>query len=234
MNYQLIYGTTIITYELTFSDRKSLGIKVCPDKSVHVIAPIGAEMSKINEKLKTKASWILKQQAFFLSFHPLTPKRKFVSGETHLYLGRQYRLKLIEGDKESVKKQRGYLFISLRDVSDTKRVQFLLRSWYAEKAAFHFESLFKKNLKVATSISDIIPSLKYRWMDKRWGSCDAKGTIHLNIELIKAPKVCIEYVLLHEICHLRYLDHSNAFSKLLNTLCPNWELTKDRLEKMMV
>ncbi|MBE7649013.1 M48 family metallopeptidase [Tenacibaculum finnmarkense] len=234
MIYQLIYGTTIIKYQLTFSNRKSLGVKVHPDKSVHVIAPIGTEMLKINEKLKTKASWILKQQAFFLSFYPLTPERKFVSGETHLYLGKQYRLKLIEGDMESVKMKSGYLFITLKEISNTARIEFLLRSWYAKKAVFHFESLFKKNLKIATSISDIIPSLKYRWMDKRWGSCDAKGIIHLNLELIKSPKVCIEYVLLHEICHLRYLDHGNAFVQLLNTLCPDWKLTKDRLEKMMV
>lgn len=86
------FGESTIEYTLNFAERKTLGIKVHPDKSVHVIAPIGSDMSKIEEKIRTKAPWIIRQQDFFLSFHPITPPRKYVSGETHRYLGSAEKL----------------------------------------------------------------------------------------------------------------------------------------------
>src|SRR5690625_4722236 len=87
INSKLEYGHLAIEYTLCFKNRKTLGIRVYPDCSVHVIAPEHTKMDKIREKLKLKAAWILKQQQEFLSFQPLTPERMFVNGETHLYLG---------------------------------------------------------------------------------------------------------------------------------------------------
>jgi len=231
---QIQYGQSTIEYDLDFSERKTLGIKVHPDKTVHVIAPIDTDKNIIKEKVRTKAAWILKQQDFFLSFHPLTPPRKYVSGETHMYLGKQYRLKLIEDKTESVKLSAGWIKISLKDTTNKLRVKRLLRSWYKSKAIVHFNQLFQEQLPLAEKLNDESPSLKFRWMDKRWGSCDHNGNIHLNLELIKAPMVCIEYVIIHEMCHLAHLNHSSAFYELLNKLYPNWRDTKDRLEKLMV
>ncbi|TDE08175.1 YgjP-like metallopeptidase domain-containing protein [Dyadobacter psychrotolerans] len=85
------FGSKTIEFHLEFNDRKSLGITVTPALEVLVKAPIDTTIDKIKEKINKKAPWILKQLSFFLSFHPKTPTRKFVSGETHLYLGRQYR-----------------------------------------------------------------------------------------------------------------------------------------------
>lgn len=228
------YGSSTIEYELDFSERKTLGIKVHPDKSVQVIAPIDTDGKKVKEKVLSKASWILRQQDFFLSFHPMTPPRKYVSGETHLYLGKQYRLKLVEADKESVKLNAGWIIVSLKDKSNNARVKRLLRSWYKTKAELHFMKLFNEKLHLAESLTKESPSLRYRWMEKRWGSCDRNDTILLNLELIKAPKVCIEYVIIHEMCHLAHLNHSSAFYDLLGRLYPNWRETKNKLEKLMV
>ena len=87
---QVDHGSKSIEYKLSFADRKTLGIKVLPDGLVSVIAPIDANLIDINNKIKLKANWILKQQAFFCSYKPNTPTRKFVNGETHLYLGKQF------------------------------------------------------------------------------------------------------------------------------------------------
>ncbi|MCB0541156.1 MAG: DUF45 domain-containing protein, partial [Bacteroidetes bacterium] len=103
----LQYGSSTIEYELSFQERKTLGIKVYPDCTVKVLAPLDSNSDKIESKVKEKARWIIKQQNEFLSYHPLTPPRKFVNGETHLYLGRQYRLKVEIGDKNEVKLYRG-------------------------------------------------------------------------------------------------------------------------------
>lgn len=234
MKRNIVYGNTTIEYSLVFTDRKTLGIKVYPDKSVHVIAPTGTSMDKITEKVHNKAAWVLKQQDFFLSFHPITPPRKYISGETHMYLGKQYRLKLIDADKESVKLHGGNITVYNKDKNNKKRIESLLKVWFKSKADLHFNKLFLEIAPLAKTFSNITPTLKYRWMDKRWGSCSQKDEILLNIELIKAPKKCIEYVIIHELCHMAHLNHSTAFYELLDKLSPNWRRTKEELEKLMV
>ena len=234
MKDQIQYGNTLINYNLEFAERKTLGIKVYPDKSVNVYAPQESSIEKVREKVKKKASWIIKQQDFFLSFHPLTPARKFISGETHLYLGRQYRLKLHESKEQSVKLAGGYINIYAKDINDKKAIQKLLKSWYKQKAEQYFNKLFEELKPISKGFYDSEPTLTFRWMQKRWGSCDKNGKIHLNLELIKAPKKCIEYVIVHELCHLKYLNHSNAFYGLLEKVYPDWRATKDRLERLMV
>lgn len=231
---QIQYGTSLITYNLEFAERKTLGIKVHPDKSVQVIAPLESCPSKVKEKVYKKASWILKQQDFFLSFHPLTPARKYISGETHLYLGKQYRLKVVESESESVKMGGGYIQVAVTSKGDKHQIEKLLKNWYKQKAVSHFNKLFTESVPLTKQFYNGTPTLKYRWMSKRWGSCDKDGTIHLNLELIKAPKSCIEYVIIHEMCHLKYLNHSRAFFELLEKVYPKWKQTKDKLERLMV
>ncbi|MCT4637590.1 MAG: M48 family metallopeptidase [Bacteroidales bacterium] len=233
-NNSVEYGTSIIEYSLAFAERKTLGIKVYPDKSVHVIAPIGTSLDKVSEKVHSKAAWVLRQQDFFLSFQPITPPRKFISGETHLYLGKQYRLKLVESDKESVKLQGGNISVYCKNKENKQRIEKLLKAWYKSKADQHFIKLFEELTPLAKSFYEGEPSIKYRWMDKRWGSCSQKGEVLLNNELIKTPKKCIEYVIIHELCHLAHLNHSTAFYELLNKLSPDWRRTKDELERLMV
>jgi predicted metal-dependent hydrolase len=234
LTQELQYGNTKIKYTLVFDDRKTLGIKVYPDKSVHVVAPTDSTIDKIEEKVRSKASWIIRQQDFFMSFHPMTPPRKYISGETHLYLGRQYRLKVKESNQASVKLQGGNIVVETKDKTDRKKVEQQLRRWYKSKAEIHFNKLFEEQLPIAKTFYNGTPTLKYRWMEKRWGSCDSHAQVHLNLELIKAPKRCIEYVIVHELCHLVHLNHSTAFFELLEKLLPGWRETKYRLEKIMV
>ncbi len=91
MTEVLQFGSKQIDFHLEYSERKTLGITVTPDLSVLVKAPYNATMELVKEKLKKKAPWIIRQQSFFLTFHPKTTARKYISGETHLYLGKQYR-----------------------------------------------------------------------------------------------------------------------------------------------
>lgn len=231
---KLQYGTTTITYSLEYSDRKTLGIKVNPASKVLVTAPINTKLEAIETKLKTKAQWILQQQAFFLSFHPLTPERLYVSGETHLYLGRQYRLKITESKTNSIQLKAGYFHISTTDKRNKTAIEQQLKNWYTAKALLHFKIIFENCLPKAKVISDIQPNLKIQWLQKRWGSCSKNGTILLNTELIKAPKFCIEYVILHEICHLVHYNHGKSFYQLLSQLSPDWQIIKDKLEHLLV
>lgn len=230
----IVFGKTKIDFSVEYKERKSMTIQVHPDRSVKILAPVDSQMDKVKAKIKKKAPWILQQQDFFLSFHPLTPARKYISGETHLYLGRQYRLKVVEKKAESVKLQGANIWVFTPDKEDHEQVKKLLNNWYTEKANYHFKILFDQLKPTIEKYNSVKPFLKLRWMKKRWGSCSLQGKILLNTELIKAPKPCIEYVLVHELCHLIYPNHSQKFFRLLTYHLPEWRKVKDRLERVMV
>jgi len=234
MKNSIKYGSKQIDFNLKFSNRKTMGIKVFPDSSVEVVSPNNSDIVTIKDRVKSKASWIVKQQDFFLSFRPITPPRKYISGETHLYLGKQFRLKIIESEFNTVKLKSGYLKIYTSIPNNKKAVQRLLYKWYEEKASLHFNTLFTKCVKGFSTFHDYNPQLKFRLMEKRWGSCSRNGIIHLNTELIKARKEYIEYVIIHELCHLIHYNHSSDFYNLLDNLYPDWKKTKYKLELLMV
>lgn len=230
MRGSIQFGSKTIDFRLEYSDRRSLGITVTPEMEVLVKAPIDTSIEKVKEKIRKKAPWIIKQQSFFLSFQPKTPQRKYVSGETHLYLGRQYRLQIKIGKEESVRLKGKFIVVTVAEKSRTKD---LLSSWYLEHARLKFHSVaaplidkFKKH-KVEPS------SIVLREMPTRWGSCTPKGKIILNPELIKAPKGCIEYVIIHELCHLVHHDHTQKFFDLQTKQMKDWEKWKMKLEKLL-
>ncbi len=230
MTEAIQFGSRTIDFRLEYSDRKSLGITVTPEMEVLIKAPIGTSMEKVKEKIRKKAPWIIKQQSFFLSFQPKTPHRKYISGETHLYLGRQYRLQIEIGQLESVKLKGKFIVVT---TSEKTRTKSLLHDWYLQHARTKFHAVaaplidkFKKH-KVEPS------SIVLLDMPTRWGSCTPKGKIILNPELIKAPKGCIEYVIIHELCHLIHHDHTQKFFDLQTKEMKDWEKWKMKLEKLL-
>jgi predicted metal-dependent hydrolase len=226
----IFFGSRQIDFLVIFTNRKTLGITVTPELNVLVKAPIDSSIDNIKEKLIKKAPWIIKQQSFFLSFHPKTTERKFISGETHLYLGRQYLLKVEIDNSESVKLKGKFIEVKTTDKSKAKQ---LVTDWYLYQARSKFIAIaqqliynFKKHKVEPTSII-------LREMPTRWGSCTAKGKIILNPELIKAPKGCIEYVIIHELCHLIHHDHTQKFIDLQTKEMPDWEKWKSKLENLL-
>ena len=226
----LVFGSREINYELSYQDRKTLGIRVYPDCRVKVIAPLDTTEEMLNMKLKEKAPWIIKQQLEFLSYQPLTPARQYINGETHLYLGRQYKLRAEQAPINEVKLFRGRIIVFKKDKVSTEN---LLTEWYREKAAIHFEETLKRILPLFAKYKLNYPVLQIRQMATRWGSCTAKGKVILNPELVKAPKGSIEYVIIHELCHLIHHNHTRAFYDLQESIMPNWKKWKERLENTL-
>jgi hypothetical protein len=230
LNRHFQYGSKTIDYVLQFTERKSLGITVTPDMDVIVKAPLNAKMERIEELLVKRASWILKQQSFFLAYYPKQLPKKYISGETHLYLGRQYRLKVRMGKTESVKLHGKFINVLCQDNS---RVKQLLNSWYKDHAQVKFRAYCQEWAGKFKGYTVPPPDIQIRTMSKRWGSCTAKGKIILNPELIRAPKGCIEYVIVHELCHLVHHSHNAKFIELQSHMMPTWDKWKDRLERML-
>lgn len=233
IEHSIQYGSQTIVYFLLHCERKTLEIAVHPDSSVVVKAPFDADESFIEAKVKKRARWIVKQQQYFNQFTPRTPQRQFIAGETHMYLGRQYRLKLSRGDNDKVKLTRGCFHVSTEKQPTPETIENMLKQWYQAKALEHYADSLDRCWKNFSRFGHEQPTISIRRMDKRWGSLSKSGTMTLNSELIKAPKECIDYVVVHELCHLLHHDHSADFYKLLESVMPNWQQVKHRLELTM-
>ena len=229
--HSVTYGNRTISYSLERRLRESLEISVHPDKSVEVVAPLDVTMEEIQQKMKKRASWIVKQQHYFENFLPRQPPRKYVSGETHTYLGRQYRLKVVQDEIDSAKLIGKFLIIRTKKRDDPDHIKNLLYSWYRSHAGERFDIAVHSCLDVLEKHGVHEPIVQIKAMKKRWGSCvHNKGKIILNIELVKAPSHCIQYIVMHEMCHLKYPFHDKKFYDFLGLVMPDWKLRKDRLE----
>ncbi|MBX3277904.1 MAG: M48 family metallopeptidase [Acidobacteria bacterium] len=228
--YEVSYGRETIRFTLRRTARRTLSISVHPDLSVEVTAPSGAALEQVKAKVRRRASWILKQQDYFSRFPDSPPPRRFVSGETHWYLGRQYRLKVEEAESEKVRLKAGFLRVNVKRKGDPVRVEALLDQWYSARAQVRFEMSLEKCGASFRRDGITAPQLRLRKMKKRWGSCTTRAFIYLNPELIKAPTHCIDYVVTHELCHLKYPNHGKEFYTLLDRVMPDWKKRKERLE----
>ncbi|MFQ3227053.1 MAG: putative metal-dependent hydrolase [Porticoccaceae bacterium] len=223
------YGETTISFQLSFTERKTLEISVLPDKSVFVKAPIGTDMGAIELKVKKRARWIKKQIRYFEQFDPRTPTRKYVAGESHLYLGKKYRLKVEVHNSARVRLKGGYFIVQCKK-NDPDVVRSTLEDWYREKAKIYLTNIFEECWKRFRAKENTKPKLRLLKLRKRWGSLSKSGTLSLNVELIKAPKECIEYVVVHELCHLVHHNHGSNFYDLLEQSLPDWANRKHKLE----
>jgi predicted metal-dependent hydrolase len=227
------YGEETIPYVIRrASSRKTLGIEVHPDGSVVVRAPKGCRESVIAERMRRRASWISRQLEYFNRYQPRTPQRQYLSGESHWYLGRQYRLKVISGRDDSVRLSRGQMVVSLSRSTAPRLVKAQLDRWYREQARKVFHEVMDAVLKLLRNVEP--PQLTIRAMKSRWGSLSSAGRMTLNLRLVQAPRDCIEYVITHELCHALHRDHDRKFFALLQRLIPDWSRLKERLESALL
>jgi len=227
------YGTQEIFFELKRSSRKTLAIEVHPDSSVHIIAPEKSSIKDIDQKVEKRASWIIKQQQYFEQFLPRTPKRQYVSGETHYYLGKSYVLKVHSGPMNQVKLKAGKLDVICKDEVKQEMVKKLLAKWYYQHAERKFNILALEAYSKFKEYDFDMPNIEIRRMSKRWGSCNTIDKITINPEIIKTSSKCIEYVLIHEMTHLVVSNHNKKFYQTLTNVMPNWQKWKNKLEQKL-
>ena len=228
------YSNLQIPVTVWFEERNRLRITVQPDKSIVAKAPLDHSLDEVQTKLKKRASWMAQQLEYFDKYHPILPERQFVSGETHYYLGRQYRLKVMPGSENDVKLIGKYFVLTTTQPENPERKQQILHDWYTSHARVFIQNRVKLFTDRLIELSAKTPEIKYRRMNKRWGSCTPSGVITFNTELIKAPTHCIDYVVLHELCHLVHEGHNVKFYHLLDVLMPDWKKRKERLEKVIL
>jgi predicted metal-dependent hydrolase len=228
--HQVQYGNQSILFALEYSERKTLAIEVHPDQTVLVIAPQNAPLSSIEERVGHRAAWIAKQQRQFSRYAPPLPTSECISGKGYRYLGRQYRLKLGAGEVDQVRLWQGRLEVITVTPQDQQRVAGLIKQWYLDRAMKVFQKRYQHCTHLVSPYGiEHHRGFELRTMPKRWGSCTPRGKIFLNPLLVSAPKDCIDYVMIHELCHIRIHNHSPRFYRLLESIMPDWKARRDYL-----
>lgn len=213
------------------SQRRTLAISVLPSGALELIAPEAASLAEIHARIGKRRRWIRSKRQAFREMNSLRHPLRYVNGATHRYLGRQYRLKIIRGEDPSVSLRGAFFIITAPDSNETM-IQNLLSAWYRDRANDQFTKRVAQWDAWCRRHGLQRPQMSLRVMSNRWGSSLPSGVIHLNPELVKAPSACVDYVIAHEICHLKHADHGPEFRNLLQLVCPNHKTLKDRLERL--
>lgn len=230
---EFIFGSFAYHYDLVIQDRKTLSLSVRPDLGITLKCPHGIENERVECFLRKKWFWLEKQLSFFKKYQRRTYQKEYVSGEGFLYLGKQYKLLVKRSNEDKVTMTKGLLMVNTtRSVLDGKYTKKLLGEWYDKKMNQIFHNRYKQ-IKLRFEYK-AMPKLVIREMQKRWGSFLDKDKIILNPRLIHTSRDCIDYVIAHELCHMRHKNHDKNFYKLLKKQYPKWKKIKDKLETIGV
>lgn len=225
----LRYGSVDIPFSTTFADRITVEIGVDPDGTVLVKAPNGTPYVRVRQRVAQKARWIEKQRRFFSRLPHQSP-RQYVGGETHLYLGKRYRLKVEKGVRVATHMRGGHLVVQTPDGSPKATARALER-WYRQRAGVKLAERLEVCVEQMRFAGIHRPDMSLRRMATRWGSWTPSGRVHLHPNLVRAPVRCIDYVVTHELCHAIHPHHGPAFYTLLSQAMPDWKDRKERLSE---
>jgi len=231
------FGGTRIDYSIRRTNRrKTIAITVSPDKLVTVAAPKGTRRTLVAKKVQQKAEWIVRQQER-LRRNGRQSTKTFVSGESINYLGRQYQLKVVLRSTAphvpQASMSRGRLVVPVARRWGAKRrrvaVRAALAAWFREHAVVQIQTAVDR---FSTRLGVTVASVEVREMKTRWGSGGTDGRLRFNWRIVMARKRQLEYVVAHELCHVRYHDHSREFWRLLSRVMPDYEQRRQELERM--
>ncbi len=222
---------TDFKYKVVFSRRRSISIIVSPDKGVTVRAPNRTSLRSVEEYVLKKSGWIKKHLDSFSELKRIRHDKKYIDGEHHMLLGRELNLKITRSAGPFVSQHDNIIEVCLDRVDDSERVKLHLERWYSIKAS---EYITKKLNEILSKYQEyrFSPSkVAVRPLKSRWGSCTSKGKITINADLVKLDEIFTEYVIIHELCHLRHHNHSIQYYKLLSELFPDWKRIRSELRK---
>lgn len=219
----VINGRTV-NCEIKRSRRKTVALYVFPDKRVEIRVPLLYNVNDVEPFLVKHSRWLFKRLDS-KNQDAVTPKR-FVDGELHYFLGKQYPIKVNVASRNSAVFQNESIVITTKSL---ELVESILDRWYMEQAKRVFQEIAIPLVKQMEKYNVAPTSFTIRKMKTRWGSCSRKGSISLNLHLVKLPEQCIREVILHELCHLVHFNHSKEFYALMTTEMPDWKIWKKYL-----
>ncbi|MDD3966313.1 MAG: SprT family zinc-dependent metalloprotease [Candidatus Neomarinimicrobiota bacterium] len=225
--YRLQLSNREIPIELQYGFRKRLTLTIYPDRRVVARVPYGLPKRQVETYFQKKSKWLIKHLDHFEQ-HPPESEKRYSEGEEFTYLGNKVKLKLIIGATR-VEITGENLIVRVKDPADKDMIARVIDRWYRKKAIEVLSPRYYEMLDRLKYLELPETSLRFYKMKRRWGSCSAKGMITLNTELIKHDPACIDYVILHELCHLKVPAHNKAFYDLLESVLPDWKTRRGKL-----
>lgn len=226
-------GSDVLGYTLRRTERRrTIGIIVEVDGRVAVLAPASTSSVRIEQTLRRHLQWIRRQRREIEALPPPPLPREWVNGETHRYLGRQYRLKLVRAAEPSVKLHGRFFVVCVPDCRDRGKVQRAMEAWYRSHAKALLVERVRHLLARTTWLDFDRPPMQVRVLRDRWGSTSPSGRISFNVDLVKLPLSCVDYVVAHELVHLAIPNHSPAYWRMLERVMPDWRRWRQRLATM--
>ncbi len=228
-----IYNFQDIVFRVIYSGRRSLGISVLPDSTVIVRVPYRTSLKTINRIVQEKAAWIIKHRDSYISMDNSKLNRLYYNGEKHLFRGNESILKIEKSSRNYIRFINGSIEISLDKTDSSEAIKRLLYIGYKNEAMILFPLILSSLIKKHEDQMFKPGGLIIRSMKRRWGSCSNRGVITLSTELIKLSDKLIEYVILHELCHLKHHNHGTGYYNLLSSLYPDWKEARKELRKFI-
>jgi predicted metal-dependent hydrolase len=216
-----------VSYTVTRSRRRSLELRVFPDHRIEVRAPLRTRDQDIAEFVDSRRDW-LQRTLTQLAERPPPLQLALVDGARHPFLGRPVTLRLAQGPSGAVLRQ-DELFIT---ATSPERAAALLDRWYREQARQHYEAEIDRHFPFFAARGHTRPVLRIKQMKSRWGSLSRRGYINLNLALIRLPMPCLEYVVVHELCHLEQMNHGPQFHALMDQRLPDWRARRQLLNRL--
>lgn len=225
-----------IVFHLERKPVKNLNLRICRDGRVFVSANHTVPHEEIDRFVQSKSKYVLAAIQKFREVIGLKPQpKKYVSGETFCILGRGLRLKVSHAEKDSISSDEAYVYLAVRNPSDVDRKRRIVDRFMGQRCKVVFAEVMDELYPLVGKYGVRRPELRIRTLKARWGSCLVrKGVVTLNRNLLRAPRCCIEYVVLHELCHFVHPNHSVKFYAFLSALMSDWKSRKRLLNLTMV
>ena len=224
------FFTDSIEYKVIFSRRRTLGISVLPDATVVVRVPYRTSGKTIKKLVEDKSGWIMKHRDFFRNNPGKVPVKSYLNGSAHLFRGNKMTLNIQESKNPYVTFNGSSIEMGIMNPASEISVRNLLHKAFRNEALKYLPIMFY-NINERLAGHGLKPTgLVIRTMKSRWGSCTNKGKITLNSELIRLSDKYIEYVIIHELCHLRHHNHGPKYYDLLSLLYPEWKVVRKEMK----
>ena len=219
-----------IEFKVIYSARRTLGISVLTDSSIIVRVPYRTSRKTIMRMVEEKSAWIIRHRDNFKNQSPEKAGKSYLNGSSHLFRGNTYVLNISESRRKFVKFNGGSIDLGLEKTGDEASVRKLLQKAYKTEAADHIPIMFKSIVEKHSKLNFKPTGLVIRSMKRRWGSCSNRGKITLSTELIKFADIYTEYVIIHELCHLKQHNHGLKYYELLSELFPEWKKIRKEMK----
>ena len=213
-------------YELIRSKRRSLELRVLEDGRVQVRAPQRASLRMVETFVDSRRQWIADQQQRQAS----RPRQRWQDGAVMAWRGDALPMDVCEG-RSHVTISGGYLSVRVAQPEEEAAVRGAIEGWMRRQARPVFEDSIERQFAWFRQQGFARPVLRIKKMRTRWGSLSARGYINLNMALLHYPPAALDYVVMHELCHLKHMDHGPGFHRLMDARMPDWRERKAILEQ---